>query len=177
MKKAEDTVKAFSIFDKELDSAICRARDTLLSHQQPEGFWCFPLEADCTIPAEYMLMMHFMDEIDVDLEKKLAVYLRERQADHGGWPLFYGGKFDMSCTVKAYYALKLAGDSPDEPHMARAREAILSQGGAARSNVFTRIALALFGQLPWRGTPFIPVEIILMPNWFPFHIRKVSYWS
>jgi squalene-hopene/tetraprenyl-beta-curcumene cyclase len=177
MKKAEDTVKALSIFDKDLDSAVSRARDALLSHQRPEGFWCFPLEADCTIPAEYILMMHFMDEIDVDLERKMAVYLRERQGGHGGWPLFHGGKFDMSCTVKAYYALKLVGDSPDDQHMARAREAILNQGGAARSNVFTRITLALFGQIPWRGTPFIPVEIILMPNWFPFHIRKVSYWS
>lgn len=177
MKKAEDTVKPFSIVDKELDSAVARARDALLTRQQPDGFWCFPLEADCTIPAEYIMMMHFMDEIDPELERKMAVYLRERQADHGGWPLFHGGKFDMSCSVKAYYALKLAGDSPNEPHMARARDAILSRGGAARSNVFTRIALALFGQLPWRGTPFIPVEIILMPDWFPFHLRKVSYWS
>ncbi len=177
MKKADDAVEALSIFDRELDSAVNRARDALVSRQRPEGCWCFPLEADCTIPAEYILMMHFMDEIDPDLERKMASYLRERQADHGGWPLFHGGKFDLSCTVKVYYALKLTGDSPDAPHMAAARHAILAQGGAARSNVFTRITLALFGQLPWRGTPFIPVEIFLMPRWFPFHISKVSYWS
>jgi len=177
MKKAEDTAEALSTFDRELDSAVSRAREALLSLQRPDGCWCFPLEADCTIPAEYIMMMHFMDEIDPELEGKMAVYLRERQAGHGGWPLFHGGRFDISCTVKVYYALKLAGDSPDDPHMARARKAILDCGGAARSNVFTRITLALFGQLPWRGTPFIPVEIILMPNWFPFHIRKVSYWS
>src|SRR6202035_3906655 len=78
---------------------------------------------------------------------------------------------------KAYFALKLAGDDPDAPHMQRARAAILQSGGAARANVFTRIALALFGQLPWRGVPYIPVEIMLLPRWFPFHLDKISYWS
>ena len=83
----------------------------------------------------------------------------------------------MSCSVKAYFALKLAGDSPQAPHMVRARAAILERGGAARANVFTRITLALFGQIPWRGVPYIPVEIVLLPRWFPFHLDKVSYWS
>ena len=123
------------------------------------------------------MMMHYMDEVDESLQSKMAVYLRTHQADHGGWPLFYGGKFDISCSVKAYFALKLAGDDTDEGHMVKAREAILNHGGAARCNVFTRIALALFEQIPWRGVPFIPVEIMLLPRWFPFHISKVSYWS
>jgi squalene-hopene/tetraprenyl-beta-curcumene cyclase len=123
------------------------------------------------------MMMHFLDEIDAPLERKLAVYLRSRQSAHGGWPLYHGGDFNMSCSVKAYYALKLAGDDSQAPHMIRARDAILQRGGAARSNVFTRIALALFGQLPWRGVPYIPVEIMLLPKWFPFHIDKVAYWS
>ena len=79
--------------------------------------------------------------------------------------------------MKVYYALKLAGDDIAAPHMARARAAILARGGAARANVFTRIALALFGQLPWRAVPYIPVEIMLLPKWFPFHLDKVSYWS
>ena len=105
------------------------------------------------------------------------MYLRANQAEHGGWPLYYGGELNISCTVKAYYALKLAGDSPDAPHMVRARKAILERGGAARANVFTRIALAQFGQVPWRAVPYIPVEIMLMPRWFPFHLDKVSYWS
>ena len=160
-----------------LDGAIGAARDALLARQDARGHWLFELEADCTIPAEYVLMMHFLDEIDAGLEKKLGVYLRARQAAHGGWPLYHGGDFNMSCSVKAYYALKLIGDSPDEAHMRRAREAILSRGGAARANVFTRIALALFGELPWRGVPYIPVEIMLLPRWFPFHLDKVSYWS
>jgi squalene-hopene/tetraprenyl-beta-curcumene cyclase len=166
-----------ALFEEKLFQSLVRARDGLLSLQRPDGHWCFELEADSTIPAEYILMMHYMDEIDENLQAKIARYLRGHQADHGGWPLFYGGKFDISCSVKAYYALKLAGDNPDAPHMVKARKAILDHGGAARCNVFTRIALALFGQLPWRGVPFIPVELILLPRWFPFHISKVSYWT
>jgi squalene-hopene/tetraprenyl-beta-curcumene cyclase len=160
-----------------LGEAISAARDALIAMQQSDGHWVFELEADCTIPAEYILMMHYLDEIEPQLERKLAVYLREKQAAHGGWPLYFGGALNLSCTVKAYYALKLAGDDPDAPHMRRAREAILAHGGAARVNVFTRIALALFGEVPWRAVPYIPVEIMLMPKWFPFHIDKVSYWS
>ena len=160
-----------------IDRAVAEARDALTNRQNSQGYWLFELEADCTIPAEYIMMMHFLDEIDLSLEKKLAVYLRNAQAEFGGWPLYYGGDFNMSCTVKAYYALKLAGDDIEAPHMTRAREAVLERGGAARSNVFTRIALALFGQLPWRGTPYVPVELMLLPKWFPFHLDKVAYWS
>ncbi|HVC01689.1 MAG TPA: squalene--hopene cyclase [Steroidobacteraceae bacterium] len=160
-----------------LDNAIAAARDALLARQDARGYWLFELEADCTIPAEYVMMMHFLDEIDTTLEPKLAAYIRAHQADHGGWPQYHGGEFDMSCSVKAYYALKLIGDDPEAAHMRRARAAILAAGGAARANVFTRIALALFGELPWRGVPYIPVEIMLLPRWFPFHLDKVSYWS
>jgi len=161
-----------------LEDALTAARTALLSLQKEDGHWCFPLEADCTIPAEYVLMMHFMDDVDVDLETKLARFIRKKQdPKHGGWPLYYGGHFDLSCTVKVYYALKLVGDSPDAPHMVVARTAILEHGGAARANVFTRILLAMYGQLPWRGVPFMPVEIILLPRWFPFHLSKIAYWS
>jgi hypothetical protein len=163
--------------DRDLVRAIESAREALLALQHAEGYWCFELEADCTISAEYILMMHFMGEIDEALQAKIAVYLRDRQDTHDGWSLYPGGDFDLSGSVKVYYALKLTGDSPDLPHMHRAREAILGHGGAAYSNVFTRITLALFGQIPWRGVPFIPVEIMLLPRWFPFHISRVSYWS
>src|SRR5687768_10768888 len=161
-----------------LEDGLTAARNALLSVQKEDGHWCFPLEADCTIPAEYVLMMHFMDEVDSDLEVRIARFIREKQdAAHGGWPLYYGGEFDLSCSVKAYYALKIAGDSPDAAHMVRARAAILKHGGAAKANVFTRLLLAMYGQLPWRGVPFVPVEIILFPKWFPFHTSKVAYWS
>lgn len=160
-----------------LDSGIDAAVRALLRAQDEDGYWCFELEADCTIPAEYVLFMHYMDEIDEELEPRLAQYLRDHQGKDGGWPLFQGGAMDLSCTIKVYYALKLTGESPDAPHMQRAREAILAVGGAARANVFTRIALALFGQIPWRGVPFTPVEVMLFPSWFPFHLSKVAYWS
>ena len=161
----------------DLEISIRRAADALRAQQAADGHWVFELEADCTIPAEYILMNHFMNEIDDVLERKIANYLRDKQAEHGGWPLYYGGDFDLSCSVKCYYALKLVGDDPNEAHMIKARNAILAHGGAARSNVFTRIALALFGQVPWRGVPFIPAEVMLLPKWFPFHINKVAYWS
>ncbi len=162
---------------EQLQRAIEAARDALLRKQAPEGHWVFELEADCTIPAEYILMLHFLGEIDVALERKIARYLRAHQAAHGGWPLYPDGDFDMSCSVKVYYALKLVGDSVDAAHMQRARTAILQHGGAARANVFTRITLALFGQVPWRAVPYVPVEIVLLPKWFGFHLDKVSYWS
>jgi squalene-hopene/tetraprenyl-beta-curcumene cyclase len=160
-----------------LDRCIDRARDALIARQTAAGHWLFELEADCTIPAEYIMMMHFLDEIDAPLEAKLAAYLRAHQGEHGGWPLYYNGDCDLSCTVKSYYALKLAGDDCQAPHMVRARAAIIERGGAARANVFTRIALALFDQLPWRGVPSIPVEIMLLPRWFFIHLDKMSYWS
>ena len=89
-------------------------------------------------------MMHYLGEVDEQLERKLASYLRARQEEDGGWPLYYRGPAEISCSVKAYYALKLAGDDPDLPHMAKARETILRLGGASRANVFTRIMLAIF---------------------------------
>jgi len=160
-----------------LDSLIEDARTALETVQKDDGHWVFELEADVTIPAEYIMLEHFLDEIDDAVEAKLAAYIRRTQGQHGGWPLFHGGDIDVSATVKAYFALKLTGDDPDALHMKRARDAILANGGAARSNVFTRIALALFGQVPWRACPVMPVEIMLLPRWFPFHLSKVSYWS
>ncbi len=160
-----------------LNLAISKAQQKLLDLQAEQGYWVFELEADCTIPAEYIMMMHYLGDIDELLQNKIAHYLRARQSADGSYPLFTGGPGDISCSVKVYYALKLAGDSIDAPHMQRLRNYILDQGGAARANVFTRIALAMFQQIPWRGVPYIPVEIMLLPRWFPFHIDKVSYWS
>jgi squalene-hopene/tetraprenyl-beta-curcumene cyclase len=163
--------------DSTLDRVIAAARQALTALQSEQGYWVFEFEADCTIPAEYILMRHFLGEPDAALEKKIATYLRAHQGTHGGWSLYPGGDLDISCTVKTYYALKLAGEDVNAPHMVRARRAVLARGGAARANVFTRITLALFGQVPWRATPYIPAEIMLLPRWFPFHLDKVSYWS
>ncbi|MDX1518836.1 MAG: squalene--hopene cyclase, partial [Gammaproteobacteria bacterium] len=175
--KALDQSVVHQLKPLSLAAAIQSARDALVSDQKQDGHWVYHLEADCTIPAEYILMMHFVGDIDEELEERIASYLRSQQDEHDGWSLYHGGDFDLSCSVKAYYALKLVGDDPHQEHMVRARNAILNHGGAAHSNVFTRITLALFGQVPWRATPFIPAEVILLPKWFPFHISKVSYWS
>ena len=177
VERALEAASPGGVGASDLDAAIQRSRDALLALQRPDGHWSFELEADSTIPAEYILMMHHLGEIDTSLQAKLAVYLREHQQQDGGWPLYHGGSFDISCSVKAYFALKMAGDTPEAPHMRRAREAILQRGGAARANVFTRILLATFGEVPWRAAPYIPVEIMLLPRWFPFHLDKVSYWS
>src|SRR3989454_301689 len=161
-----------------LDQSIEAATRALLALQQRDGHWVFELEADATIPAEYVLLRHYLDEpVDTVLEAKIAAYLRRIQGDHGGWPLFHEGAFDMSASVKAYFALKMIGDGVDATHMVRARAAIRARGGASRSNVFTRVMLALFGFIPWRAVPVMPLEIMLLPEWFPFHLDKVSYWS
>ncbi|WP_075791835.1 squalene--hopene cyclase [Massilia putida] len=161
-----------------LQPAIDGALAALLADQRADGHWVYELEADVTIPAEYVLMVHYLGETpDAELERKIARYLRNRQGEHGGWPLFHGGAFDPSASVKAYFALKMIGDPPDAPHMARAREAIRAHGGAERSNVFTRMLLALFGEMPWTAVPVMPVEIALLPRWSPFHLAKVSYWT
>ena len=161
-----------------LEHAIATATDAILARQRTDGHWVFELEADCTIPAEYVLLRHYLAEpVNAKLEAKIAVYLRRIQGAHGGWPLFHAGNFDMSVSVKAYFALKMIGDDIAAPHMRRAREAIRGRGGAAKSNVFTRVMLALFGFLEWRSVPVMPIEIMLLPRWFPFHLSKVSYWA
>src|SRR5882762_9040783 len=127
----------------EVEGAIRAATDAILSQQKPDGHWVYELEADATIPAEYVLLVHYLAETpDLELERKIGVYLRRIQGAHGGWPLYHEGAFDISATVKAYFALKMIGDSPDAPHMAEAREAILAHGGAQKANVFTRYLLA-----------------------------------
>src|SRR5215468_713595 len=162
----------------DLEFGIGRAARALISQQRSDGHWVFELEADATIPSEYILLRQYLGEPDdPELERKIAAYLRRIQGEHGGWPLFHGGAFDISASVKAYFCLKMIGDNPDAPHMAKAREAILAHGGARRANVFTRILLAQFGQLSWNDVPTIPVELILLPRWFPIHLSRMSYWA
>ena len=161
-----------------LDASIEAATQTLLDAQRADGHWVFELEADATIPAEYVLLTHYLGEAaNPELEAKIGVYLRRIQAPHGGWPLYHGGGLDVSATVKAYFALKMIGDAADAPHMRAAREALLARGGGGACNVFTRILLALFGVISWRAVPRLPVEIILLPRWFPIHLSKISYWA
>src|SRR6266404_3767857 len=161
-----------------LEVSIASATHALLSYRRGDGHFVFELEADCTIPAEYVLLRHYLGEpVDAVLEAKIANYLRRVQGAHGGWPLVHEGAVEMSASVKSYFALKMIGDPIDAPHMVRAREAILAHGGAIHSNVFTRFLLAMFGVMSWRSVPVLPVEIMLLPMWSPFHINKISYWA
>jgi squalene-hopene/tetraprenyl-beta-curcumene cyclase len=165
------------LLDQDLDRAVAGARAALSRRQNVDGHWVFELEADATIPAEYVLLEHYLDRIEPELERRIGTYLRATQGAHGGWPLFHDGAFNISATVKAYFALKMIGDDTQAPHMRAARAAVLAAGGAERANVFTRAQLALFGEVPWRAVPAMPVELMLLPKWFPFHLDKVSYWS
>jgi squalene-hopene/tetraprenyl-beta-curcumene cyclase len=161
-----------------LENSIAAARQGLLGFRQPDGHWVFELEADVTIPAEYALLRHYLAEpVDHELERKIGNYIRRTQGTHGGWALVQDGPFDMSASVKAYFALKMMGVDPNEPYMAKAREAIRSRGGAIHSNVFTRFMLSMFGVLTWKSVPVLPVEIMFLPFWFPFHLNKMSYWA
>jgi squalene-hopene/tetraprenyl-beta-curcumene cyclase len=163
---------------EELEKSIAAASAAILEAQKADGHWVYELEADSTIPSEYILLLHFLGETpDPELERKIGVYLRRVQQKDGGWPLVYGGPADVSATVKAYFALKMIGDSPDAPHMARARETVLRLGGAGKANVFTRMTLALYGEIDWKYTPTVPPELILLPRWFPVQLSKMSYWA
>ena len=161
-----------------VEATIRGATKALLDRQREDGHWVFELEADATIPSEYVLLVHHLAETpNLELERKIGVYLRRIQGKHDGWPLFHEGDFDMSASVKAYFALKMIGDDINADHMRRARAAILARGGGVKSNVFTRALLSLFGVIPWKSVPVMPVEIMLLPTWFPFHLDKVSYWA
>src|ERR1700744_2684222 len=120
-----DAITAPMVDDALLRDSVHRAAEALIRRQKADGLFVFELEADAPIPAEYVLLEHFLDRIDPVLEAKIGVYLRSIQGEHGGWPLFHDGAFNISARVKAYFALKAIGDDPDAPHMRRAPEAIL----------------------------------------------------
>ena len=142
-----------------------------------EGCYVYELEADTTIPSEFIILMHFRGEVDIKLQDKIKKYLLINQDKKGGWPLFFDGEPNLSASVKAYFALKLAGEKETSKAMIKAKKLIHEMGGAQNVNVFTKITLALFGQISWRNIPFMPPEIMRFPKWFPFTIYKISYWS
>jgi squalene-hopene/tetraprenyl-beta-curcumene cyclase len=164
-------------FDENLQEAIQRTVDHLLSLQAPEGYWVGELEADTTLESDYIFFLHVLGKLDSRRCVKLANYIRRRQLPEGGWNIYDGGPSELNATVKAYVALKLAGDSPADPHMARARCQIHKLGGVERTNSYTRLYLALGGVLPWSYVPAIPPEIILLPSWFFLNIYSMSSWT
>ena len=174
---ADETFDDGRVASEALDGSIARAVQALLDRQRSDGHFKFDLEADAAIPAEYVLIKHFLGEVDPEAERFHGNYLRRRQEAHGGWPMLVKGTISVSASVKCYFALKVIGDPIDAPHMIRAREAILAAGGAVNANVFTRITLALFGIVPWRAIPVMPVELMHAPRWFPIHMFKIAFWA
>jgi squalene-hopene/tetraprenyl-beta-curcumene cyclase len=160
-----------------LDRAIHEVVEILLRQQDPAGFWVHELEADATITSEYLLLRRWLGIADPATEAKAVRHLQAIQLPEGGWPIYHHGPANISATVKAYFALKMAGVSPEAPEMRRARQTVLELGGITKVNVFTRILLALFGEFDWRGVPCMPVEIVLLPRWFYFNLYQISYWS
>lgn len=161
-----------------LESALQKGEQWLLGKQDSEqGFWVEELEADTTLTSEYVMLHRFLELVDPERERMAVRYLFHVQNDEGGWPIFSGGSTDISATVKAYFALKLAGVSPDEPAMQRAKDVVLKKGGVVQANVFTKITLALFGQYEWRGIPCMPPEICLAPQWLYLNVYAMAYWS
>jgi len=161
----------------ELCRSIERSRDYLLSRQHEQGYWVDELEANVTISAELIFFMHFTDRLDIEKQQKIVNYLLYMQRKDGSWPLFHGGLCDINSSVESYMALKLAGVPADHEAMVRARNTIRKNGGIKKTRVFTKIFLAMFGQIPWEVCPAIPMEIILLPNNFYFNIYEISSWS
>src|SRR5207249_10982906 len=132
---------------------------------------------DSTLCCVFVLFMHWLVEFGVSLLEFFARHILIRQLDDGGWNIYFGVPSEINASVKGYFALKLAGYSPDLPFMRKARENILRLGGIPRMNTFSKLYLALLGQFPWKYLPTIPVEMIVLPRWAPFHIYKMSSWS
>src|SRR5438105_4363674 len=158
-------------------NAVAAAQRYLLSIQAEDGRWCGELEGDTILESEYVLTLHFLGRSGEPRARKAAEHLRRKQLPGGGWAIYEGGPAEVSSSVKAYFVLKLMGDDPDAPHMARARKVILELGGIEACNSFTRIYLAIFGQCDWDACPAVPPEIVLLPDGFVFNIYKMSSWS
>jgi squalene-hopene/tetraprenyl-beta-curcumene cyclase len=160
-----------------LEQAIDRGADHLLGLQVEEGYWLGELEADSTLESDYIYYLYVLGQADPKRIAKLANYVRRKQLPEGGWSIYPGGPSELNATCKAYFALKLVGDSPKAPHMARAREVAHRLGGLERSNSYVRFYLALAGALGWEMVPAILPEMMLLPSWFYLNIYEMSSWT
>jgi squalene-hopene/tetraprenyl-beta-curcumene cyclase len=160
-----------------LHLAIERAQGWFAREQFPDGFWWAELESNATMDAEYLLLTHFLGAREDDLWRGVAQDIRQYQREDGSWAMYHGAPGDLSTSIECYFALKLAGDPADAPHLARARAFILQGGGIARARTFTRIWLALFGQWRWDELPALPPELMLLPPSTPLSIYRFSSWA
>ncbi len=168
---------AYFSSDAEIAQAISLAQENLLRQQHADGHWCGELLVDSTLCSDFVLFMHWFGEVDHELQQRCVRHILKRQLPDGGWNIYYGGPSEINASVKAYFALKLADCSPESPFMQEARATIMRLGGIPGMNTFSKLYLALLGQFPWIYLPTIPVEMVLLPSWAPFHIYKMSSWS
>jgi squalene-hopene/tetraprenyl-beta-curcumene cyclase len=171
-----DPAVGLSTLDVARDT-LNRARDHLLGLQHADGWWQGELETNVTMDAEDLLLRQFLGVRDEAQTAAAARWIRSQQREDGTWANFFGGPDDLSTTVEAYVALRLAGDEPGAPHMSRAAEQILAQGGVEATRVFTRLWLALSGLWSWDDLPVIPPELIYLPSWFPLNIYDWGCWA
>lgn len=177
LAERDATLAAKSPERARLQDAIGRTRDYLFSIQHDDGFWCGELEGDTILESEYILLLTHLGRGQSEQSLRCANYLRQQQQPDGSWGNYPGGPIEISASVKAYFALKIVGDSADAEHMVRARNAILAAGGAERVNSFTRFYLALLGVISYEQCPAVPPEVVLLPKWMPFNIYEMSAWS
>ncbi len=159
--------------------AAHKTQELILSQQFKDGFWWYSLEANESIGAEYIMMLHFLgiaDEHSKAIQGLSQRILQKQQVD-GSWTLYQDAKGDLSTTIECYLVLKISGHSVNEPYMLRAKQFILKHGGITQSRVFTKIHLALFGIVPWSACPVMPISFMLMPDWSPLNIYEFSSWA
>ncbi len=164
-------------FVNRVSQAVDRTAEYFIRNQNEEGYWWFELESNVTITAEYLMLLHFAGLVDHERDVKIANYILRQQRPDGTWAIYKGGKGDISTSVEAYFALKLAGVPAHDLRMTRAREFIMACGGPSETRFFTKIFLGLFGQYDWKAIPSVPVEIVLLPPWFPINIYNFSSWA
>jgi squalene-hopene/tetraprenyl-beta-curcumene cyclase len=160
-----------------LRESVDGAARYLLSLQKEQAYWLAELEADTTLESDYIFLLYLLGENEPERIRKLANTIRSAQLPDGGWNIYAGGPAELNATVKAYFALKLAGDSPSAPHMMRARSRVLELGGIEGTNSFTRFYLALGGKIGWDLVPAMPPELILLPSWFFINLNEMSSWT
>jgi squalene-hopene/tetraprenyl-beta-curcumene cyclase len=164
------------IFLSRIERAVKRATAAMLEGQAAAGYWWAELESNVTITSEYIMLHRFLG-LDESKVPGMVADILEKQLPNGGWAIWHGDGGEISSSVEAYLALKIAGLSPDAEPLVRARKFILDRGGALKTRVFTRIFLALFGQVSWDGIPLLPVEFVLLPPWSGFSIYEFSSWT
>ncbi|HEY2327056.1 MAG TPA: squalene--hopene cyclase [Gaiellaceae bacterium] len=154
-----------------------RAVGRLLELQDTAGWWKGELETNVTMDAEDLLLRQFLGIRTDELTQQSANWIRSKQRDDGTWGNFFGAPPDLSTTIEAYLALRLAGDAPEAPHMQLAAEYVRNAGGVERARVFTKMWLALFGLWSWDDLPAMPPELIFLPPWFPLNIYDFACWA